>query len=120
MRFIQKKSVGMCIFLTIITCGIYGIYWYYEILSDIYYISGRENNAGMDILLTLITCGIYGYYMHYQMGVYLLEARNRLNHYPKDDSILFLVLSLLGLSIVNYAIVQSDINDEFADVVNSF
>ena len=25
----KYRSVGMCVVLSIITCGIYGIYWYY-------------------------------------------------------------------------------------------
>lgn len=31
---IQQRSIPMCIILSLITCGIYGIYWEYCIVQD--------------------------------------------------------------------------------------
>lgn len=31
----QKRSVGVCIILTLITCGIYGLYWFYKLTEEI-------------------------------------------------------------------------------------
>ena len=37
----KYRSVGMCVVLSIITCGIYGIYWYYCLNEDINEVTGR-------------------------------------------------------------------------------
>lgn len=51
----------MCILLTIVTCGIYGLYWFVCITDDTNEMSGENELAGggMALLLTLVTCGIY-------------------------------------------------------------
>src|SRR5947209_2762691 len=57
----QERSIGMCILLTLVTCGIYGIVWMYQIGTDLKNVLGRdEPNPGLDIILSLVTCGIWG------------------------------------------------------------
>ena len=119
MIYIQKRSVATCLILSIVTCGIYGIYWYYTILKDLYMANGVPNTAGTDILLSIVTCGIYSIYMAYRKGKLVASARARFELPYKDDSVLYLVLSLLGFGIVADCIVQSEINDNLADIVNT-
>lgn len=65
----------------------------------------------MAFLLTLITCGIYGYYWAYKMGKVVNQAKIN-NGMPEDDkSVLYLILQILGLGIVNYALIQNDLNE---------
>lgn len=54
----------MCIILSLITCGIYGIYWEYCIVQDSNTASNEPyaTSGGMVILLSIVTCGIYGLY----------------------------------------------------------
>lgn len=67
---ISVRSIPMAIILSIITCGIYGIYWMYCLVNDLNTASGRENDTsgGMVILFSIITCGIYGIYWYYTAG----------------------------------------------------
>lgn len=105
----QPRSVGLCIVLSIITCGIYGIYWLYCIHEDVQEVCGRPMSVsgGMVIVLDIITCGIYGLYWSYKMGQFLDEAKGT----PGGSSgILYLVLSFFGLSIVAMALMQSELN----------
>lgn len=109
----------MSIFLSVITCGIYAIYWYYCILDDLYRSNNVPSTAGRDIVLTIVTCGIYGIYMYYQMGQLVNSARLNYGLPEKNDSILYLILGIFGLGIVVYALVQNELNESLAYVVNN-
>ena len=52
----------MCIVLTIVTCGIYGLYWMYCIHRDVQEVCNypMQTESGMVLVFTLVTCGIYG------------------------------------------------------------
>jgi len=106
----DKRSVGMAIFLSIITCGIYGYYWLYKLLSSHYRINNQPNNAVTDIVLWIVTCGIYGIYLGYKMGKLESTSHYVMGFPPRDDSILYLILNIFGLWIVVYAIIQSNLN----------
>lgn len=74
----KQRSVGIAILLTIITCGIYGIYWLIMLNDETNYVSGHQQDGtsgGVVFLLTLVTCGIYGYYWCYKQGEKLNEAK---------------------------------------------
>ena len=118
MRY-EHRNIVVYVLLTIVTCGLFGIYWLYQISSDLYELNGLPNNAGMDVILSIITCGIYFIYLQYKWGKMIDSARRRYDLYPRDDSLLFVILAIFGLSIVNYCIIQSQINDDFAPLVRS-
>lgn len=105
----QPRSVGLCIVLTIITCGLYGLYWLYCIHEDVQVVCDRPMSVtgGMVLLLTIVTCGLYGIYWCYKMGQFLDEAKG----YPGGSSgILYMVLSIFGLDIIALALMQSELN----------
>ena len=104
----QPRSVAMCIVLSIITCGIYGIYWMYCIHEDVQIVCDypMSVSGGMVIVLTFITCGIYGIYWAYKMGQFLDAAKG----VPGNSSLVYLLLSIFGLNIVAWALMQSELN----------
>lgn len=105
----QNRSVGMCIVLSIITCGIYAFYWVYCIHNDVQEVAGHPMgvDGGMVILLTIVTCGIYGIYWCYKMGQALDSARGTPSG---SQGLVYLVLSIFGLGIIAYALMQSELN----------
>lgn len=106
-----KRGIGLSIVLTIITCGLYGIYWFIKITDEANYLS-RENetSGGIAFLLTIVTCGIYKLFWNYKMGKTMLKAQENAGMYSSDNSVLYLILSLFGLDIISYCIIQSEIN----------
>ena len=107
----KYRSVGMCVVLSIITCGIYGIYWYYCLNEDINEVTGRPGTSGgMVILFTLLSCGIYSIYWCYKMGEKLDAARAEQGTPTGSLSILYLVLSIFGRDIVAWALMQNEVN----------
>lgn len=102
----SQRNVGVAILLSIITCGIYTLYWMYKMTQEITEYNNENANPGVELILSLVTCGIYYYYWNYKMGKRLGQARGT----PSDDSILFLILAIFGLGIVSLAIMQSQMN----------
>lgn len=111
---IKQKSIVTCIILSIITCGIYGIIWFINIVDDLNTASGDVNGqSGVVVfILTLVTCNIYGLYWAYKAGekVSIIRQRNGLSS-DSNNGILYLILNLFGLNIVTYALVQSELNN---------
>lgn len=112
---VKEKSIGLCVVLSIVTCGIYGIYWLYTIardLNDLCESQNQEKGAepGLVVILSIVTCGIYLLYYLWKAGKMVSSLTRSNGHHPSDDSIVLMVLSILQLSLVSYCILQSHIN----------
>lgn len=109
---IDKRNIALCVILTVITCGIYGIYWFIVLTNDVK--TAAEDNqlasGGLAFFLTLITCGIYGFYWAYKMGELMKVAQEKKGLPVKDNAIVYLVLQIVGLGIVVWVLVQNDLN----------
>lgn len=108
-----EKNIALCIIFSIITCGIYGFYWIYTMNDDLATVSGKEPefSGGMVILLSIVTCGIFMYYWLYKAGTKLAETNESLNRrYDTNSSIIYIILNFVGLGIISYALIQSEIN----------
>lgn len=109
----KQRDIAISLILSIVTCGIYGIYWFIVLTDDIGDASGdRSISGGMAYLLTFITCGIYGYYWAYKMGKNITIAKeNRgIEVNGTDLSVVYLLLYFFGLGIVGYCLMQSELN----------
>lgn len=73
----RSRSVGMCIVLSLVTCGLYTLYWLYSLAEDMDHLTGGHSggSGGMVLLLTIITCGLYGWYWLYRCGDALDQLR---------------------------------------------
>ena len=105
---IAPRSIVTAILLSIVTCGIYGIYWFVVLTNDMNKLAGKEQdtNGGMALLLTLLTCGIYSIIWSYKMG----EKRDIVAGENASSNIIYLILSLVGFGIVVYILAQDAIN----------
>lgn len=108
---IKKRDIVTAIILSFVTCGIYAIIWFINLTDDVNTASEETGTSGgTAFLLTLITCGIYGFYWAYTMGKKMQTAGEKRGVALADNSILYLVLQLFGLGIVNYCLIQNDLN----------
>ena len=117
--FIEKRSLPLAIIFSLITCGIYLIYWEYRILDSLYKVNRLPSSAGVDVLLSIVTCGIYGLYMLYRAGKMESSAMSMYGFPEKDEGALYVILGIFGLGIVSLAILQSNINSMLADAHNN-
>ena len=67
-------------------------------------------SGGLSLVFSLITCGIYGLYWAWSMGDKLDSARRDHGVAPGSFPIIFLVLNILGLSLVTLALIQNELN----------
>lgn len=107
---ITERSIALAIILSLVTCGIYGIYWFIVLTNEANILSGEasDTSGGMAFLLTLITCGIYGWFWAAKMG----DKVDKIKGVPVGNSkVLFIILQIVGLGIVNYALMQDAINN---------
>lgn len=109
---IKERNIATSVILTIVTLGIYGIYWFIKLTDESKEAAGDTNLAsgGVAFLLTIVTCGIYGIYWAYKMGELNKIAREKRGLSAKDNSVLYLILEIFGLAIVNYILIQSELN----------
>ena len=112
---VERRNIAVAIILTIVTCGIYGIYWYIKLNDELKSASGDGFFEGVkNFLLTLVTCGIWGYYWAYKVGKATMDVQQKSNSEVSDNAVLYLILSLLGLNIVVWALLQNELN-KYAD-----
>jgi UDP-N-acetylmuramyl pentapeptide phosphotransferase/UDP-N-acetylglucosamine-1-phosphate transferase len=109
---LKEKNIVVCIILSFVTCGLYGIYWLCEVTRDVDTISHnpQPRSGGMVILLTIVTCGLYSFYWWYKNGELMEQANEQTRIGSASSAVLYLILSLIGLGIVNYILLQLDIN----------
>ena len=105
---IQRRSIAMCIILSLVTCGIYGIYWFVVLTDDANTLlpdnKGLNNTSGgVAFLLSLVTCGIYGLYWAYKQGEKIDEAKTA-------RGIIYLLLTIFGFGIIAEALMQNELN----------
>lgn len=101
---LTRRSVASCIILSLITCGIYTIYWWICINNDFAKKIKANANGAMVVILSLITCGIYFLVWSYQMGNVIEKAGG------KNERVLYLVLSLFGFGLITLALMQAEEN----------
>ncbi|WP_036611087.1 DUF4234 domain-containing protein [Oribacterium sp. P6A1] len=110
---VNKRDIVISILLSIVTCGIYMLYWHYCIARDVNEVTDHreDTSAGMVLLLSIVTCGIYKFYWLYRTGTKLDETFSKCGRQNQNRGILFLLLSIFGMDLLVFSIVQSEIND---------
>lgn len=106
------RNIAVCVILSLLTCGIYGLYWFVKLTDETNMISSKPTASGVPaILLILFTCGIYGIYWAYQKGKAIDEYNLSSGKGSSNNSVLYLVLTLFGLEIVAYCLMQNELNN---------
>ena len=103
---LEKRNIGVCVLLTFVTCGIYGIYWVVKMMREAVQIKDEMDNGLAEILLGIFLCPV-GFYMAEKKFSEGCQARG-IQH--EDRSILYLILGFVGLGIADYIMLQSDLN----------
>lgn len=110
---IKARNPVTCIILSLVTFGIYGIYWFVQIVNDINIVSGEKDApSGVKVLLlTLVTCGIYGWLWAYKAGGQLYQAKYTRGMQGDNRQVVYLILQFVGLTAVNYILMQFELNE---------
>ena len=103
---IKKRNIVTCILLSIITCGIYGIYWLIVMTSEAVKVKDPSDSGILEIVLMLFL-PFLGFFLAEKK---LTEGCMAKGIAHEDRSIIYLILGLVGLGIVNYCMMQNDLN----------
>lgn len=100
---IRKRTLLSYILFSIITCGIYSIYFWYCFTEDINRVcegDGQDSpNYIIVILLSIVTCGIYMWYWYYKQGNRLQVAAPRYGLNFNENGTTILLWMLFGALI---------------------
>lgn len=108
----KERNIVVCIILSIVTCGIYSLYWLYQMVNDINDLTGDNSmSGGMVVLLSVVTCSIYLLYWLFQTGKKLDEVKVSKGQSSNNSGVLYLILGILGFSIISYCLIQNELNN---------
>ncbi len=112
MRKGTVRSVPMLVLLSIVTCGIYYLYWIYKTTDEIKNFMEREDiNPALELILVLVTCNIYSLYWYYKYGkIVYLEMTAKAGMDNSEDSTVLLVILGLLVYVAAVAIMQDKLN----------
>lgn len=101
----KERNIAVAIILSFVTCGIYLIIWMWALNDELRLNNNKPKNSMKSFLLSFITCGIYYLIWSYNMGKEVAEAGG-----DKNASLIYLILTLVGLPIVAVALAQNEVN----------
>ena len=110
---IPSRNIALYLILTLLTCGFFGIYWMICLVNDLNAAADAPGDTGgiAVFLLNLVTCGIFGAYWMYKAGEKVAYIRRRDGDFDNGSyCILYLVLYLIGFGIINYCLIQDELN----------
>lgn len=102
----KKRSIVVMIILSIITFGIYTIYWQCSFQNQLKKVTGKGFGGFGHFVMCLVTFGIYSIYWNYAAGKRLAAAGAK-----EDRAILYLILTFVGFSWLNMFLMQSQANN---------
>lgn len=115
---INKRKIGVCILLSIITLDIYTIYWEYLLVKNIRAIKKDESSCTGE-MLCLIFVPFYSLFWWFTRGKIVKDKFAEHGYSAIGNEIAYLVLGIFGLSIVSRAIMQNDFNSLKSETTQS-
>jgi len=108
---IQQRSLATCIILTIVTCGIYGLYWMAKLNDEINYVTGDQNGQSgvLVVVLNYVTCNLYGIYWAYKSGEKLDAFFASRGMATGNRATMYLILEFI-FPIAAWAMMQDTLN----------
>ena len=100
MEQIKERNLLSLILLSLVTLGIYGIYFWYKYTEDMNAVcagDGKESkNFIVVILLSIITCGIYMWFWLYGIGNRLNENASKYNLTFQENGTTIMMWMIFG------------------------
>ncbi len=109
MSGIKKQNIALAVFLSIITCGIYNIYWIYTLMKNVHELEHNEKSC-VGELLCFMFVPFYSLYWWLKRGNIVNDEFKKIGRKATSSGVLLLILGIFGLSIVSEIIMQLDFN----------
>ena len=113
----KQRSIIAVILLTLITCGLYNLYWIVVTQDELNTYTRENETSGILVLLfSIITCGIYLFFWYYKISKRIYAIQIEKGFMGGDNSILNVLLAIFGLPIVGNCIIQNDLNKLYESI----
>lgn len=102
--------------LTLVTCGLYYLYWQYVTTAELRDATGRDDlNPAVDLLISLLCCGVWSIYVQYRNMQVVHEVYASRGQAHEDKSTIVLLLHLFSVfngftTFVAIMFVQDELN----------
>ena len=106
---INKRKIRICILLSIVTLGIYKIYWEYLLVKNTRAIQKDESSC-ISEWLCLAFVPFYSLFWWFTKGTLVREKFDEHGYSAIGNEFDYLTLDVFGLSIISMAIMQNDFN----------
>ena len=103
---IKQRNIVTAIILSIVTCGIYGIYWAVMLAKESVSVKDPSDSGLLEIVLMLFL-PFLGFFLAEKK---LYEGCVAKGIAKSDNSIIYLILGVVGFGIINYCMMQNDLN----------
>ena len=100
----KKRSLGMMILLTVVTAGLYELYWLVKFQMELKEKTGEGFGGLGHFLMIIFTFGIYAIYWQYAAGKRLAKAG------AEDHAIIYLILTFVALGWLTPFMMQNQAN----------
>ena len=109
---LKSKSIGLYLVLTILTCGLFNLYWNAKQMETCNtLLGGTEFSFFKWLVLTLLTCGVYHAYYQFQMGSVIVNLMEKKKLKPISAlPILSAVGTVLFVGLIVDCIHQHELN----------
>ena len=106
---IDKRNIAISIVLSIVTFGIYSMYWQYLLIRNTKAIKKEDSGCAEELLCNLFV-PFYGFYWWFTRGKTIKDGFANRKHFAKGNEVVYLILRIFRLELVAMAIMQSDFN----------
>ncbi|MEI0749285.1 DUF4234 domain-containing protein [Brachyspira pulli] len=114
MKNFQSKSLLNVGVLSIVTCGIYLIYWIYVTTNDVNsYMEGEYFNPTLAVVLSIVTCGLFTIYWFYKYGNVIfndMSKKANLDSYGESAIVVALLILVPFGYLYSVLTLQSKLN----------
>lgn len=94
---VERRDPVLVVILSIVTCGIYLIFWYARIYDELITLTGKTptgNTFILDFLLFFLTLGVWGIYVDYRISHHLNDLQEERGMTVNDTAALVVVLDV--------------------------
>jgi hypothetical protein len=112
----ERREPILVLLLSLITCGIYYFYFIYIVSAETknYLQDDNDSSPSAEVLYSILTCWFYTIYWDYKMGRKIAMMQQRAGVFVTDNSVLYLVLNIVGLGVLPSMIQQGHLNEIWA------
>lgn len=114
MKEFQTKSLLTVSILSIVTCGIYLIYWIYVTTNDVNtYMEKEYMSPALAAVLSIVTCGLFTIYWFYKYGTIVFNEMSKkaeLDSYGESSIVLAILILVPFGYIYSVVALQSKLN----------